>query len=114
DVEEDKLRYSLVPADYDPKRRNDTLLPWSEIVVRLAKINCRNRLLLLDQCYVGGVSEELEQYRYERVRGRNCSAEERKNIKKINILGLTSCQSEELSYEHPDWGHGAFTKVLLD
>jgi uncharacterized caspase-like protein len=64
-------------------------------------------LVLLDACHCGGATANGQTL------GMNATAL-RTGLAAVNITVLTSSDGAEVSFEHADWQHGAFTKVLLD
>lgn len=81
-------------------------MSWQDVLKRLEAIPARNVLLIVDQCYSGGVQEEL-------VRGYRPANEAARSARQANIITFSASNADELSWEHPKWQHGAFTYALL-
>jgi uncharacterized caspase-like protein len=64
-------------------------------------------LLLLDACRSGATTTDGSVFSMD-------STALRTQLAAANVTVLTSSSGTEVSYEEPGWGHGAFTKVLLD
>ena len=64
------------------------------------------KIMLVDTCHAAGVSGAKK-------RGLNGDELARLLIDETTVV-LTSCRAGEQSLEHSDWGHGAFSKCLLD
>ncbi len=86
--------------------RNDishSALPWKEITERLTQLSQRSKrvIVLLDACHSGSAAtnEEL----VKAVLSANAG-----------VLVFASSRGSEVSLENADWGHGAFTKALIE
>ncbi len=77
-------------------------IPWSDLQL-LADVPCR-KLALLDTCHSGAIQP---------LRGRHLKTAVRA-FQSDQILTLTASAGHERSEENVRWGHGAFTKTLLD
>ncbi|MBL8830300.1 MAG: caspase family protein [Planctomycetaceae bacterium] len=77
-------------------------ISWSDLQL-LADVPCR-KLALLDTCHSGAIQP---------LRGRNLKTAVRA-LQSDQILTLTASAGHERSEENVRWGHGAFTKTLLD
>jgi len=104
--------YFFLPQDADPKRLKDTAVRWSDLRMALEALPARV-VLLLDSSHAGALTGPAEGSAAsslvdltELVRS-SLSA-------KNDIVLLTSSTGNEASYESADWGHGAFTKALLE
>ena len=81
----------------------NTALPWPDFVSILREVRAKRVLLLVDTCHAGFVT------------GRQTAEAiiDRLN-RTAGVVVLTASRGDELSFERRDWGHGAFTKGLLD
>lgn len=104
--------YFFLPQDADPKRLKETAVRWSDLRTALEALPARV-VLLLDSSHAGALTGPAETSAgsslvdlTELVRG--------SLTMKNDIVLLTSSTGNEASYESADWGHGAFTKALLE
>ncbi len=86
--------------------RNDvahSALPWSEVIARLTTLSEKSKrvIVLLDACHSGSAATNDEMVKA--ILGANAG-----------VLVFASSRGSELSLENGDWGHGAFTKALLE
>ena len=81
-----------------------TLVKLSDLMVTLKQAKAENRVVLADCCR--SVPNQ--------ARGRSFGAGFRAQDLPQNTAVLFGCSPNEKAFEHPDWGHGAFTKCLLD
>ena len=104
----DELRgyYYFLPHDADPERVTRTGIPWSEFRDVLGKLVGRT-LFLLDTCHAGGItgakSVALDPVVIQDLTGAG-----------QGVMYMASSTDDEISREDPAWGHGAFTKAILD
>jgi len=101
----------LLPYDVDarnPAYVKATALSIDEFKKELALLADHGRVLvLLDACHSGATTGDGAALAMD-------STALHKGLAAANITVLTSSSGAEVSAERPDWGHGAFTKVLLD
>lgn len=100
-TEDDKL--ILLPSDASVSMLRETAVPLEMLKNMLEDSPAKRKVLLLDACHSGagkslnrltrGLAEQLEDSE--------------------GTVVLASCGAEELSYEMPETGHGAFTYFLL-
>jgi hypothetical protein len=103
---------SLLPFDVDTSRASAlraTALPFSLLRDELERIAVRGVrvLVLLDACYAGGATRD------ERVR-ETSAARLSQALASVNISVLASSSDSQASRETKEWGHGAFTKAVLE
>ncbi|MEI8022128.1 MAG: caspase family protein, partial [Schlesneria sp.] len=86
----------------DPKK----LIKVAEILLSLRVAKAGNRVVLADCCRKVP----------NQARGRNLSVGASFKVSDIpdNTAVLFGCSPNQQAFEHKDWGHGAFTKCLLD
>ena len=99
--------FYLVPYGADnstPARLKASAIPAAEFQSEITKLAQHGRVLvLLDACRSAGLIGALP------------AAEVLKSaLAASNVTVLTSSKADKLSREDEKWGHGAFTKVLLD
>ena len=100
-------QFYLVPHGADnstPARLKASAIPAAEFQSEITKLAQHGRVLvLLDACRSAGLIGALP------------AAEVLKSaLAASNVTVLTSSKADKLSREDEKWGHGAFTKVLLD
>jgi len=100
-------QFYLVPYGADngtPARLNSSVIPAAEFQGEILKLAARGRVLvLLDACRSAGL-----------IGGKQGADMLRSVLAANNVTVLTSSTADKLSREDEQWGHGAFTKVLLD
>ena len=100
-------QFYLVPYGVDnktPERLQSSSIPATEFQNKIAKLAAHGRVLvLLDACRSAGL-----------IGGAQGADMLRSVLAANNVTVLTSSTADKLSREDEKWGHGAFTKVLLD
>ena len=101
-------KYYFLPADVDIARLEQTAAPQDEIRKRLVQIR-GTALFFFDTCQSGSVMSgpRLAQPDVTGVVNDFASAEN-------GIVVFAASQGREVAYEEKSWGHGAFTKALLE
>jgi WD40 repeat protein len=101
----------LLPYGVDastPSHLKVSAITANELQAELAELAKHGRVLvLLDACHSGAVTGDGTQV----VPGANLL---RSALVASNVTVLTSSDADEVSHEDKQWGHGAFTKVLLE
>jgi hypothetical protein len=97
-------KYYFLPADVDIGRLQQTAEPQDEIRKRLAQIR-GTALFFFDTCQSG--TARLTQPDINGVVNDFTSAEN-------GIVVFAASEGREVAYEEQSWGHGAFTKALLE
>jgi formylglycine-generating enzyme required for sulfatase activity len=82
----------------------DSLVKMAELLSALRLSPAGNRVLLADCCRSSP----------NQARGRAFGANIKLTDLPENTAALFACSSNEQAFEHKDWGHGAFTKALLE
>jgi WD40 repeat protein len=104
-------QYYFLPYDADPARRNRTFLSESQLYGVLRALP-RRVVLFLDTCRAGsfatGQTDSELKVRVDPTGFVNSMASN------ARVLVFSATASRQLSQESPDWGHGAFTKALID
>jgi len=101
-------KYFFVPADVNLARVRETAVPQDQIRKSLARIR-GTALFFFDTCKSGSVmrGSRLAKPDINGVVNDFASAEN-------GIVVFAAAEGEESSYEAEPWGHGAFTKALLE
>jgi uncharacterized caspase-like protein len=92
-------------ATHEVNRNNiaATALPWREVTERLTQLSQKSKrvIVLLDACHSGSAASNEELV---------------KAILNANagVMVFASSKGSEVSLENAEWGHGAFTKALLE
>ncbi|MCG3188120.1 MAG: hypothetical protein LKCHEGNO_00011 [Burkholderiaceae bacterium] len=101
-------QYFFLPADGRLERLATTALPQGTIVSTLSKVRGRT-LLFLDTCFAGSSLGALSKVGRQTERMMNDLASSENGV-----IVFASSTGQEESEEKPEWGNGAFTKVLID
>ena len=72
-----------------------------------------DNIILLDACHSGQSGYDLLEYASVKAVNLNNVIEELLN-REPGVTVMTSSSGREYSYENPAWGHGAFTKAILE
>lgn len=83
-----------------------TAVPLKRIADALANLKASNVVLMLDQCYAGGIASSINQSRSARSRSL-------RTLRTQSFITLAATNGQQKSYEAGDWQHGAFTMALL-
>lgn len=106
-VQNSKGTYYFVPSDgefLDRELDDSSAVLWATLK---EGINVPGRrIMLVDTCHAAGASG----FKKRAINQDSLI----KELRDESTIIMTSCQSNQSSLEHPDWGHGAFTKALLD
>jgi WD40 repeat protein len=97
-----RQRYYFLPAGTRKDNVAREGLAWDDVMQALDKLSAGRVILLLDACHSGDVSEGASN---EKVAA---------SIAGQAGIVFTSSSGNEFSFEDASWGHGAFTKALLD
>lgn len=92
--------YFFGTHEVDPGDLEHTALPGATLIHTLAAVPA-TVILMLDTCKSSGVVSLTDLY--------NALSEP-----KTGVVVLTSSTADQVSLEDPSWGHGAFTRALLD
>ncbi len=102
---EDK-RFKLLPSDYNPSDGDDFAIDYQDVALNaLDKIKC-HKLVLIDACHSGAARGTKEMADSESLLKLSRAA--------IGTTTITSCRSDEQSYEDTEWENGAFTEALIE
>jgi WD40 repeat protein len=103
-------KYYLLPADGIPDELHDTGVSWSVFSEALGNLPSKV-LLFLDTCHSGQLGQDV-QVKSKQVD--NTEALRELSSDEYGVVILAASTGKEFSLEHADWGHGAFTKALLE
>ncbi len=97
--------YYIASYEVDPKRLISTAIPDRDLISLVERLRCRRTLVFLDTCHAGGIAH-----------ARPASSESLNELTsdEIGAVMFGACKPRESSQEDPAWGHGAFTKALLE
>jgi len=101
-------QYYFAPYNVDPEHLKRTGVVWSEFRTTLANLPSKV-LLLLDTCHAAGAGGE-------RSKGSDAYNDILRDAAtdEVGLIVFASCMPREQSLERDDWGHGAFTKAVLE
>ena len=91
--------------DVDRKNLALTALDWRDFTAALREVRAKRVLVLADTCHAGGIVGD---------EAANVEALAAKINKEAHRLVFVSCGGREAAIGREDWGHGAFTKALLE
>lgn len=100
--------FLLLPSNYDPRyERTRTIDFQRDVVQELEKINCK-KVVFIDACHSGAAdSKSMSDVA-------RADALTKLAAMHPGMSTLTSCRSNELSYEDQLWQNGAFTEAILE
>ncbi len=107
----DKDNYYVLPYDGDPDNLRRTAVRWDDFVDILGNLPSRI-LLFLDTCHSGGIDPDL----MDRFRGPIDNTEAIRELvsEEYGVVVMAASTGRELSIERSEWGHGAFTKAIIE
>ena len=97
-------RFKILQTGYNPKYERLTVDFKTDVLETLSPLNCK-KLIFLDACHSGGAKEGF---------GGVSQAVVELAKSQPGVSTLTSCGSNEKSYEDKKWENGAFTEALLE
>lgn len=102
---EDK-RFKLLPSDYNPTDGDDFAIDYQDVTLAaLDKVKC-HKLIFIDACHSGAARGSKADIDAESLMKLSRAA--------LGTTTITSCRSDEQSYEDADWQNGAFTEALME
>lgn len=102
----------ILPNDFNAYNLFATGLNIKDLTEGMNGTPCK-KLILLDACHSGQSGFDLLEFASIKAINLNKIVEELVN-KEPGVTVMTSSSGKEYSYENPKWGHGAFTKALLE
>jgi Caspase domain len=101
----DDKSYKLLPSDYNSEDGDLVAVDYEKDVLKqLAEISC-HKLVFIDACHSGAAGGKAD-INSEMLKALTLAA--------TGMTTITSCKSNELSYEDPEWQNGAFTEALIE
>jgi len=95
--------YYMLLHDSDAANLGNTALPWDDFVSALKGIRAKLVMVFADTCHSGSITgQESVNTLIDRLN------------RKAGVVVFTASRGDEASIEREDWGHGAFTKALLE
>jgi len=95
--------YYMLLHDSDVADLENTALPWDDFVAALKSIRAKLVMVFADTCHSGSITgQESVNTLIDRLNRR------------AGVVVFTASRGDEASIEREDWGHGAFTKALLE
>jgi len=95
--------YYMLLHDSDVADLDNTALPWDDFVGALKSIRAKLVMVFADTCHSGSITgQESVNTLIDRLN------------RKAGVVVFTASRGDEASIEREDWGHGAFTKALLE
>lgn len=96
-------RFKILPSDFNSNLVRATTIDYKyEVLGFLEEIDCR-KVIFIDACHSGGAKDV----------GLS-KALQALHFGTTGLHTITSCQSDQLSYEDEAWQNGAFTEAMLD
>ena len=102
----------ILPTDFNAYNLFATGLNIKDLTEGMNGTPCK-KLILLDACHSGQSGFDLLEFASIKAINLNSIVEELVN-KEPGVTVMTSSSGKEYSYENPKWGHGAFTKAILE
>lgn len=102
----------ILPTDFDARNLFATALNIRDLTEGMNGTPCK-KLIFLDACHSGQSGYDLLEFASIKSANLNNVVEEFIN-KEPGVTVMTSSSGKEFSYENPRWGHGAFTKAILE
>lgn len=102
----------ILPTDFDANNLFATALNIRDLTEGMNGSPCK-KLIFLDACHSGQSGYDLFEYASIKALHINQAVDELIN-KEPGVTVMTSSSGKEFSYENPRWGHGAFTKAILE
>lgn len=110
----EKENYYILPVEGDPNNLRRTAVDWRDYKDILGDLPAKV-LLFLDTCYSGQLAMDLFTTRGDgKSRIDNTEAIRELTSEEYGVVIMAASTGTEISQEHPKWGHGAFTKALIE
>ncbi|MEM6800772.1 MAG: caspase family protein [Bacteroidota bacterium] len=109
---DDKGSLYILPTDFEASNLFATALNIRDLTEGVGGSSSK-KMIFLDACHSGQSAYDLLEF--ANINSFNLNAAVEDMVKRESGLSvMTSSSGEEFSYENPRWGHGAFTKALLE
>lgn len=102
----------ILPTDFNAFNLFATALNIKDLTEGMNGTPCK-KLILLDACHSGQSGNDLLEFATAKALNLNNTIKELLD-KEPGLTVMTSSSGKEYSYENPSWGHGAFTKAILE
>lgn len=102
----------ILPTDFSEYNLFATALNIRDITEGTNGVPCK-KLILLDACHSGQSGSDFVEFASIKALDVNSVVKELMS-KEPGVTVMTSSSGREYSYENPRWGHGAFTKAILE
>jgi uncharacterized caspase-like protein len=106
-LKDSRGNYYFLPYEGDPESLRRTAVKWFDFQDVLNSLPSKV-MLLVDTCHSGSVTGK------RRDVGDITDALRELVNAESGVVVMTASTGREFSQEHPDWGHGAFTKALVE
>jgi WD40 repeat protein len=97
--------YYIASYDVEPRRLISTAIPDRDLISLAESLHCRRTMVFLDTCHAGGIAGARPNYPESL---RELTSDE------VGAVMFGACKPRESSQENSEWGHGAFTKAILE
>lgn len=106
-LKDERGNYYFLPHDGDPKRLRRTGVKWFDFQDVLSSLPSKV-ILMVDTCHSGSVTGKR--------RGISDMTDALRELvnAESGVVVMTASTGKEESQEGPQWGHGAFTKALIE
>ncbi len=104
-VGDSSVGYYIATHEVDPKHLISTAIPDRDLVSLAESLRSRRTLVFLDTCHAGGI---------EGARRNVPDSLRELTSDEVGAVMFGACKPRESSQEFAAWGHGAFTKALLE
>ena len=102
----------ILPHDFSAQSLFATGLHIRDLTEGINGSPCK-KLIFLDACHSGQSAFDYFELAAAKASNLNQAVEDLLRTE-TGVTVMTSSTGREFSYEHPDWGHGAFTKALIE
>ncbi|MEL6848726.1 MAG: caspase family protein [Bacteroidota bacterium] len=102
----------ILPYDFEANNLFATGLNIRDLTEGINGAPCK-KLIFLDACHSGQSGYDLLEFASIKSQNLNQAVSELVD-KEAGVTVMTSSSGKEFSYENPKWGHGAFTKAILE
>ncbi|RMG18651.1 MAG: caspase family protein, partial [Bacteroidetes bacterium] len=102
----------ILPTDFNSYNLFATALNIRDLTEGVNGVPCK-KLIFLDACHSGQSAYNLLDFASVKAANVNKIVEEVLGVEP-GLTVMTSSSGREYSYENPKWGHGAFTKAILE
>jgi len=112
-VKDARGNYYFFPHNGNCERLRSTAVAWTEFTRTMEELPCK-RMLFMDTCHAGGVTGLPMVARLRKKAVDATEAIRELASDEVGCVVMASSMGRELSNEDDRWGHGAFTRALLE